>query len=65
MYFSGGHAIVSTAGKMGYIDKEGKYFINPQFDNLEVFFDGLARITVDGKSGYIDKEGKYIWNPSI
>ena len=62
--FSNGFAVVSSGGKVGYIDKGGKYIINPQYDNLDNFFDGLARVTIGDKSGYIDKEGKYVWNPS-
>jgi len=62
--FSNGFAVVSSGGKVGYIDKEGKYVINPQFDIMDNFFDGLAKVTVSNKTGYIDKDGKYVWNLS-
>ena len=60
----------STTGKYGYIDKTGKYAINPQFDVAgEVFVDGLTIVrtgdSVTGKWGYIDKTGKYVVNPQF
>jgi hypothetical protein len=56
-------------GKWGYIDKAGKYVINPQFDAVEPFFGEFAAIRVGddktGKWGYIDKAGKYVINPQF
>lgn len=51
---------VKSADKWGYVDAKGKYVINPQFNNADWFYDGLAKVeSTDGKIGYIDKSGKY------
>ena len=48
-------------GKDGFIDKTGKYVINPQFDIAFDFSEGLAGIWIGGKRGYIDKTGKIVY----
>lgn len=49
----------------GYIDKEGKILINPQFAEATVFIDGIALVrSADNKYGYIGEDGKYIINPT-
>jgi hypothetical protein len=55
--------MVSQGGKVGYVDKAGKYAINPQFDGAEPFSEGLAKVNVGGRQGLIDKTGRYVWNP--
>lgn len=55
----------ASGGKYGYIDKEGKIIINPQFEAATVFMDGIALVlSSDNKYGYIGEDGKYIINPS-
>ncbi len=55
---------VKSGDKWGYIDKEGKYAINPQFDEAHMFIQGMALVKgTDGKYGFIDEEGKYKINP--
>src|ERR1039457_6337748 len=56
---------VNMGGKTGFINKEGKLIINPQYDNASNFYDGLALVTIGSKSGYIDKEGKTVINPQF
>jgi hypothetical protein len=56
---------VNMGGKTGFINREGKLIINPQYDNASNFYDGLALVTTGGKSGYIDKEGKTVINPQF
>lgn len=46
----------------GYIDHNGTWVINPQFEEAECFFDGLARVKSNGKIGYINKEGRLVIN---
>ena len=52
---------VKTGGKWGYIDHEGQYAINPQFDYAAVFREGRAVIGQEREGqmlyGFIDKEG--------
>ena len=47
----------------GFIDKKGKWIIEPRFDNVMAFSDGVAATEVDDKWGYIDKTGKWIIEP--
>ena len=54
---------VEVSGQWGYIDLEGKYVINPQFDMANPFFDGLARVVSNGKVGYISTKGEYVVQP--
>jgi len=56
---------VIVSGKIGYIDKQGKIVINPQFDDAWHFSEGLAGVKIGGKWGYIDKQGKIIINPLL
>jgi hypothetical protein len=64
------HFIIEN-GKRGFIDKDGNVIIEPKYDMIEIFKDGLARVTVGaeysygyirkgGKRGYIDVTGKIV-----
>ena len=64
-------------GKWGFIDQSGKYAVNPQFDNVTGFKEGLARVCLgigcgswsmndaklEEKWGFIDQIGKLVINP--
>lgn len=55
---------VEVGDKWGYIDKKGKYIVNPQFDDAGFFRNGIAKVeTSDGLIGYIDLKGKMIISP--
>ena len=56
---------VLVGRKVGFINKEGKLIITPQFDLAGSFFEGLAPVKIGNKWGYIDKEGKYVINPQF
>jgi len=56
---------VRVGGKFGYIDRDGKMAVNPQFDEASRFALGLAAVTVGSKSGYIDESGKLVINPQF
>jgi len=43
----------------GYINTEGKWVINPQFEHVNDFSEGLAAVEKDGEWGFIDKQGFY------
>ncbi|PIY34717.1 MAG: hypothetical protein COZ08_00380, partial [Bacteroidetes bacterium CG_4_10_14_3_um_filter_42_6] len=47
----------------GYVGKDGKWVINPQFESAANFNNKLARVKSGGEWGYINDEGKYIINP--
>ena len=71
--FSEGLAAVrigdEESGKWGFIDKQGKMVINPQFGNFSDFREGLAAVRIgdeeSGKWGFIDKQGKMVINPQF
>jgi hypothetical protein len=54
-----------SEGKAGYVDKDGKFVINPQFALAFPFYGGIALVVSRDSSGeemgWIDKEGKYVW----
>ncbi len=57
---------VKSGDDYGYIDREGKIVINPQFSEATIFREGLAMVKTSGKDqkyGYIDEKGSYIINP--
>lgn len=63
--FSEGLATVATSGggrdaggwypatNWGYLDRNGKFIISPQFDHAGSFAEGLAPVKIEGKYGYI------------
>ena len=53
------------ASKYGFIDKSGKVVIEPQFDNVSAFSEGLAKVEKDDKWGFIDKNGKVVVEPQF
>jgi hypothetical protein len=51
---------VQQADKWGYINPKGLFVVNPQFEDADFFYDGLARVeNSEGKTGYINKSGKF------
>lgn len=63
--FSEGLACVNVGGKYGYIDKTGRFVINPQFISAKNFSDGLAMIYENHLHGYIDRTGKMVIKPKF
>ncbi|MFO7740425.1 MAG: WG repeat-containing protein [Desulfatiglandaceae bacterium] len=51
--------------KIGYIDKSGKFFIEPRYSASYGFSKGLAPVQIEdgGKWGYIDKTGEMVIEP--
>lgn len=57
---------VKIGDSYGYINREGKILINPQFKEATIFREGLALVkssTDDPKWGFINEEGKYVISP--
>lgn len=45
----------------GYVNQDGKYVINPQFEQAFAFVNGLALVkTTEGKYGYVDEKGTFV-----
>jgi hypothetical protein len=68
--FHDGSASVKTNGRFGFIDKNGNFIINPQFDDADPFLEnGLAIVAVGIKKfrkwGIINKFGEYVINPQF
>jgi hypothetical protein len=49
----------------GFIDTQGKWVIEPQFEAAEGFANGLAPVKVGGRWGYISHNGKFVINPQF
>lgn len=53
----------STSTLWGFVDKDGKQIINPQFYEVKNFIDGKCAVkNKEGKWGYINKTGKIVIN---
>ena len=54
-------------GKYGYINREGRVVIEPQFGNDSAipFSDGLAPVKIDDRYGYINRDGKIVIAPQF
>lgn len=67
--FSEGLANVRTSGYdgpySGFIDKSGKFAIQPKFDGARDFSEGLAIVTAGKKSGYADRTGQIVIEPQF
>ena len=57
------YAKVKINSKYGFIDKTGKYIINPQYDELDWFREGFAGVKIDGKWGFVDFFGTVVIKP--
>lgn len=49
----------------GYIDASGEFAIEPQFNYVFRFSEGLAPVVVDGQYGYIGPDGDYVIEPQF
>ena len=66
MPFSDGLASVTVGDKRGYIDKTGRFVIEPRFKGAaNSFCEGLAAVYDGGKKkfGFIDKTGSFVIEP--
>jgi WG containing repeat len=54
-------ARTQSDGPYGYIDRNGRFAIPPQFDEADEFSDGLAHVRVGNKHGFIDHTGKLVF----
>lgn len=61
--FSGGLAAAYENQKWGYINKSGKFAIEPQYEWVQDFSEGLAWVKKGGKWGVIDPNNQWIVQP--
>ena len=50
-------------GKWGFIDKTGKMVIEPQFDEVDSFYNGQAAVAINHLWAFIDNTGKQRFEP--
>lgn len=60
LHFSEGFLVASLNGKYGYLNTEGKWIIEPKYEDAQPFSEGLAAVCLNGKYGYINYSGKEI-----
>ncbi|EIQ3151057.1 WG repeat-containing protein, partial [Campylobacter coli] len=65
IFVSGDLIRVKIDGQWSFLDKNGEFAIEPKFDNLGVFSEGLAGVGLNGKYGFIDKSGKIVIEPKF
>jgi hypothetical protein len=49
-------------GLWGLFSKSG-IVVEPQYDDIGQFQNGLAQVSIGNKIGYINQDGKCIWAP--
>jgi hypothetical protein len=54
------YTAVKIDGKWGFVDKNGKVVIEPQYDDARSFSNGYAAVKTGGKWGFIDAEGSIV-----
>ncbi|MFL6228866.1 MAG: WG repeat-containing protein [Pyrinomonadaceae bacterium] len=59
-YFSGGMMTLAEGGKWGYVDKNFKFVIAPQFRWAEAFSEDRAVVEVGNRWGFVDRSGKVV-----
>lgn len=52
----------SPERKWGFIDREGNTIVEPKYDQVSAFSEGLAAVNSRGRWGFIDREGNVIIN---
>ena len=50
-------------GECGYVDKQGKWVLEPRFGSASFFSEGVAWVKMGSKYGFIDHSGKWIAEP--
>ena len=63
--FSGGFAAVQKGkdGKWGFIKVDGLYHIEPEYEDVKYFSEGLAGVKIGDKWGFINTEGLVVIEP--
>ena len=56
---------IDRNGVWGFINDAGQIVIEPVFEQVSYFSEGVAAVRLNGKYGYIDKTGKTIIQPQF
>lgn len=55
--FTEGRLLVQRDGKYGFLNENGEWIVEPQYEDAEQYSEGLAAVCQNGKYGYIDLDG--------
>ena len=58
-------AAVRIGSAMGFIDKQGRYVINPQFKDAFNFTEGLAAVQAGQRWGFVGGDGTFVMAPQF
>ena len=56
----GAEYAIKKNGKMGVVNAKGQIIIKPQYEHVELLFDGRYQVMLNGKFGVIDSDNKVI-----
>ncbi len=62
--FAEGRAVAWAGESYGYLDHDGAWIVEPQFDEGSDFWNGLARVSRGDWHGLIDHAGRFVWGPT-
>ncbi|EDO9033655.1 WG repeat-containing protein [Campylobacter coli] len=65
IFVSGDLIRVKIDGQWSFLDKNGEFVIEPKFDGVGNFSEGLAAVGLNGKWGFIDKNGEFAIKPKF
>ncbi|EAK6428864.1 WG repeat-containing protein [Campylobacter coli] len=65
IFVSGDLIRVKIDGQWSFLDKNGEFAIEPKFDYVWSFWEGLAGVKLNGKWGFIDKNGEFAIKPNF
>ena len=63
--FQDGKAVLKQNGRYGYINRDGKTIVEPQFDGADHFRENFAGVKVGEKWGFVDETGKMVIEPQF
>lgn len=57
--------VISLKGKYGFCDDRGVILVEPKFDSVESFTEGLSVVRTKGKYGYMGTDGQFAIKPQF
>lgn len=52
--------MVETKGKYGLVGADGKFVLEPKYDEIREFNDGVSHVKLGDKYGYLDSDGSFL-----
>lgn len=50
----------NRGGKVGLKDRDGNIIVEPKFELIDLFHEGLARARYEGRRGFVDRTGNFV-----